>query len=138
MCLVCACSISCIMPAYLLFTIFKNYLELQIDGQGEPTSVVKESKMIWLNLKRISERESQNRILIKVKVDQPLPLDNCSDIVQMALDSGLQKQSRIALLDQQGNNLLFVNLCNSFLQYVGFQTEVFKNTRMAKKWLLQH
>lgn len=124
------------MPAYLMYTIFKRYLELQIDGHGQPTSVVRESKNIWSKLKQVSEREDLQRILIKVKIQQALPLEHCAEIVQMAVESGIHKHSKIALLDLEGNNILFVNLVNSFLQYVGFQTEVFRNKRAAKRWLL--
>ena len=96
-----------------------------------------ESRRIWQQLKYLVKREDRRLILATICIGDNMPVERSVDVARLAVESGLDKDVKIAFFLPTDQNLLTFNLLSTFLVYLGFQAATFQNKKRARRWLVR-
>lgn len=124
------------MPLNFKYTVYPDYLKVEILGKRTPGNEVAESTGIWKEISDLVKKEEKTRILAFMKVEGRLPINSAFQIAESAASLGWSQNYKLAVVAGSEAVLMNIRLSEMIMNNLGYEMKLFGSTRMARKWLL--
>lgn len=122
------------MPVAITYKAHKNHILMDVKGEGNPDYVLPEGKRIWQQLSGLCHTLGKDRALLVITLQNHIHIGMSMALASLAEENGWERGYKLGIVTDLENRMT-MDLMKFFLLHRGFETEVFDNLRMARRWL---
>lgn len=122
------------MPAYFTYKDQKTHVLLKLSGSLHSEVALEEAPKVWERMSRICREWGRNQALIIINLENHLHIGLSMELARLAEENGWERDYRLGIISDLENRMT-MNLVKSFLKHRGYETEVFDNLKLARRWL---
>ncbi len=123
------------MPVAITYKDYQTYLLLEVTGPGNTEFVLSEGQKVWKRMSELCQEMGRNRALLVLNLQKHIHIGMSMDLARLAEENGWEREYRLGIVSNLQNRMT-MDLMKSFLIHRGFETEVFDNLRLARRWLI--
>ncbi len=123
------------MPISISFKEYATYIQMEVKGEGHPDYILSESKRVWQRLSGLCNDLGKHQALLVLSLQNHIHIGMSMDLARLAEENGWARNYKLGIVTDLENHMT-MDLMKSFLMHRGFETEVFDNLRVARRWLI--
>ena len=123
------------MPTTLVFKETRDYLEIILKNPGKKGTGVVSFTGMWRELANQCQASGQVRAMARLQVRQKQSVESAYQIARLATEGGWQRDYKLALVARLEDHF-YLTLLRDFMVHEGFEVDLFKSRRAARRWLL--